>query len=350
MTIPVAGDARFYARSGPFSVSQIAEAAGGCSAEGQSMLAGVAPLHSAGPSDVSFLGDARYGPLLEHTHAGAVIVHRDMADRVPAGSTPIVARSVSEAWARVLRLVHPLPPVTPGLHPTAFVAAGATVDPSSEIGPCAYVGDGEEIGARCRIGAHAVIETGVVIGDDCRIGAGAVVSHALIGAGSYLHPGVRVGQDGFGLTSTAEGLLSIPQLGRVVIGDNVEVGANSTIDRGALGDTVIGSGCRLDNLVHIAHNVKLGRCCVIVAQVGIAGSTTLEDFVQVGGQAAIAGHLTIGAGAQVCGKAGVISDLEPKAVVFGIPAQPKTQFFRQLAWVRRMASAPRSRPARTGDV
>ena len=131
MTIATAGDARFYARSGPFSVAQIAEAAGGCSAVGQSMLAGVAPLHSAGPSDVSFLGDPRYGPQLERTLAGAVIVHRDMADRVPAGSTPIVARSVSEAWARVLRLFHPLPPLQPGRHPTAFVADDADVDPSS---------------------------------------------------------------------------------------------------------------------------------------------------------------------------------------------------------------------------
>jgi UDP-3-O-[3-hydroxymyristoyl] glucosamine N-acyltransferase len=273
-----------------------------------------------------------------------------MADRVPAGSTPIVAGSVSESWARVLRLFHPLPPLNPGLHPTAFVTDGARVDPSSEIGPFAFIGDGVEIGARCRIGAHATIEAGVVIGEDCRIGAGAVISHALIGAGVYVHPGVRVGQDGFGLTQTAEGLISIPQIGRVVIGDNVEIGANSTIDRGALGDTVIGAGSRLDNLVHIGHNVKIGRCCVIVAQVGIAGSTTLEDFVQVGGQAAIAGHLTIGTGAQICGKAGVISDLDPKVVVFGIPAQPKTQYFRQLAWVRRMAGAARIRPGRTDDA
>ena len=350
MTLTVPGDARFYARNGPFSVSQIAEAAGGSSALCQSMLAGVAPLHSAGPSDVSFLGDRRYGSLLEHTLAGAVIVSSDMADRVPAGSAPIVAGSVSEAWARVLRLFHPLPPVNPGLHPTAFVEAGASIDPTSEIGPFAYIGDGVQIGARCRIGSHVMIESGVVIGDDCRIGAGAVVSHALIGAGAYLHPGVRVGQDGFGLTPTAEGIMSIPQIGRVVIGDNVEIGANSTIDRGALGDTVIGAGCRLDNLVQIGHNVKLGRCCVIVAQVGIAGSTTLEDFVQVGGQAAIAGHLTIGAGAQVGGKAGVMSDLEPKAVVFGVPAQPKTQFFRQLAWVRRMAAAARVRPGQPHDA
>jgi UDP-3-O-[3-hydroxymyristoyl] glucosamine N-acyltransferase len=162
-----------------------------------------------------------------------------------------------------------------------------------------------------------------------------------LGARVWLHPGVRVGQDGFALTRTRGGLLTIPQLGRVLIEDDVEIGANSTVDRGAIQDTVIGAGCRLDNLVHIGHNVRLGRCCVIVAQVGIAGSAVLEDFVQVGGQAAIAGHLKIGAQAQIAGQAGVIADVPEAAVMMGTPAQPKTQFFRQVALLKRMASGPK---------
>ncbi len=183
----------------------------------------------------------------------------------------------------------------------------------------------------------------MVVGPDCRIGASSTLSHTLVGAGSFLHTGVRIGQDGFGLAAGAGGLRTVPHLGRVVIGADVEIGANCTIDRGSLGDTVIGPGCRLDNLVHVGHNVQVGRSCVLVAQVGIAGSAVLEDFVQVGGQTAIGGHLRIGAYAQIGGKSGVISDIPAHAVVQGSPAQPKAQFFRQMAWLKRMAGDRRSR-------
>jgi UDP-3-O-[3-hydroxymyristoyl] glucosamine N-acyltransferase len=322
------GDPRFYRRCGPFSISQVAAAADGRCAPSDVLMTSVAPLQSAGPTDVSFLDGARYGGLLDTTAAGAVIVQADMAERVPKGVTPIIAASASEAWAAVVRLFHPAAPVRPGRHPTAFVADGAEVDDTAEIGPFAYIGEGVRVGAGCRIGAHAVLEAGVVISPDCRIGAGSVVR--------------RIGQDGFGLTVSAGGLSTVPHLGRVVIGDDVEIGAGCTIDRGSLGDTVIGPGCRIDNLVHIAHNVQIGRCCVLVAQVGIAGSTVLEDFIQVGGHAAIAGHLRVGAHAQIGAKAGVMSDVEPHSAVLGCPARPKAQFFRQVAWLKRMAGAPRS--------
>jgi UDP-3-O-[3-hydroxymyristoyl] glucosamine N-acyltransferase len=331
------GDARFYARRGPFPLGVVAAAAGASAACSKLMLTGVAPLQLAGPSEISFLDSARYAALLDATRAGAVIVQPDMAARVPKGAVAVVASSAAEAWVKVAQLFHPCAPLAPGAHPTAFVAPGAEVCPTAEIGPFAYVGPGARIGPRCRIGAHATIEAGVVIGQDCRIGAGATVSHALLGERIVLHPGVRIGQDGFGLARAGGGLVSLPQLGRVVIGDDVEIGANATIDRGAVRDTVIGAGSRLDNLVHIGHNVQLGRCCVMVAQVGVAGSAVLEDFVQVGGQAAIAGHTRIGQGAQIAGQAGVISDVPAAAVMMGTPAQPKTQFFRQIALLRRLA-------------
>ena len=168
---------------------------------------------------------------------------------------------------------------------------------------------GAEIGPGCRVGPFVSVGQGVTIGADCRIGAHASLSHAMLGARVYIYPGARIGQEGFSFAVTETGFLSIPQLGRVVIGDDVEVGANTTIDRGSTRDTIIGAGSRLDNLVQIGHNVRLGRCCVIVAQVGIAGSTVLEDFVQVGGQAAMAGHVHIGQGAQIGAQAGVISDV-----------------------------------------
>jgi UDP-3-O-[3-hydroxymyristoyl] glucosamine N-acyltransferase len=334
-------DSRFYRRHGPFSTAEVALAIGSPCPGSQAMLSGVAPLQHAGASDISFLDSARYKRLLQDTCAGAVVVEPGLADCVPRTAVALFTPSAAEAWAKVVRLFHPLPPIDPGCDPTAYIAAGARIDDTAEIGPFAYIGEGVEIGAGSVVGPHAVLREGVVVGADCRIGAGCVISHAVIGAGSCLYSGVLIGQEGFGLARTSAGLRTVPHLGRAVIGADVEIGAGCTIDRGSLDDTVIGDGCRLDNLVHIAHNVKLGRGCVIVAQVGIAGSTVLEDFVQVGGQSAIAGHLRIGAGAQIAGKSGVMSNLEPGAVVFGVPAQPKTQAFRQLAWLRRMSSEPK---------
>src|SRR4029077_8914298 len=195
---------------------------------------------------------------------------------------------------------------------------------------------GAEIGPSCLIGPCAVIGSGGIVGRDCRIGAHVSLSYALLGARVYVYPGARIGQEGFGFASTRDGFLSVPQLGRVIVQDDVEVGANTTIDRGLSQDTVIGAGSRLDNLVQIGHNVVLGRCCVIVAQVGISGSTVLEDFVRVGGQAAMAGHLHIGQSAQIGAQAGVISDLPSGAIVLGSPAQPKQDFFRQVATLKRI--------------
>ncbi len=182
-----------------------------------------------------------------------------------------------------------------------------------------------------------MIGDGVVIGPDCRIGVGASISHALLGARVTLFPGVRIGQDGFGFAITKAGPITVPQLGRVLLEDDVEIGANSTVDRGAALDTVIGAGSRLDNLVQIGHNVRLGRCCVIVAQAGIAGSTELEDFVVVAAQAGLTGHLRIGRQARIGAQAGVMADVTAGLDVVGSPSQPVKTFFRQVAWLRRMA-------------
>lgn len=341
------GDARFYARSGPHNLTEVAAAANGTTAGSDRVLIGVAPLQAARWDEVSFLDNRRYASVLENTGAGAVIVHPDMVDRVPHSAAAIVTTAPYEGWARVAALFHPLAPLSPGIHPTAFVAPDAAVDPTAEICAFAYIEGGVQIGPRCRIGPHASIGSGVVVGEDCRIAAHVCISHALLGARVCLHPGVRVGQEGFGFAKTKAGFLTIPHLGRVLIEDDVEVGANCTIDRGSIQDTVIGAGSRLDNLVQIGHNVRLGRCCVIVAQVGISGSTVLEDFVQVGGQAAMAGHLHIGRSAQIGAQAGVISDVAAAAVLLGSPAQPRHEFFRQVATLKRMAR--RLRDGRSGS-
>jgi UDP-3-O-[3-hydroxymyristoyl] glucosamine N-acyltransferase len=330
-------DPRFFKRSGPHALTMIARTARGSAPDADLILAGVAPLQVAAPNEVSFLDNRRYAPALEKTLAGAVIVHPDMLQRVPIGTVPIVTPEPYAGWARVAALFHPVPPIHSGIHPSAFVAEGACVDPSAEVGAFALIETGAEIGARCWISPYTFVGSGVVIGPECRIGAHASLSHAILGARVYVYPGARIGQEGFSFASTETGFLTVPHLGRVVLEDDVEVGANTTVDRGSTGDTVIGAGSRLDNLVQIGHNVRLGRCCVIVAQVGIAGSTVLEDFVQVGGQAAMAGHLRIGKRARIGAQAGVISDVPPGATLVGSPAQPRQQFFRQVATLKRLA-------------
>lgn len=306
--------------------------------ESDLLLTGVAPLQAAGPGEVSFLDNRRYASVLERTRAGAVIVHPEMIKRVPSSAIPIVAAATYEGWARVAKLFHALPSLSPGIHATAIVASSAEVHSTASIGPFACIEDRVCIGPRCQIGPYVSISSGVVIGADARIGAHVSVSHALLGARVHLHPGVRIGQEGFSFARTESGFLTIPQLGRVLIDDDVEIGANSTVDRGSVQDTIIGAGTRIDNLVQIGHNVRLGRCCVIVAQVGISGSTVLGDFVQVGGQAAMAGHLHIGDRAQIGAQAGVISDAPPGAILLGSPAQSRHQFFRQVAILKRLGS------------
>jgi UDP-3-O-[3-hydroxymyristoyl] glucosamine N-acyltransferase len=337
---PVAGDPRFFRRAGPFTLSQVAEAIGetveGLAAE--RLFSGVGPLQTAGPEHISFLTNRQYSAALGTTRAGAVVLDPKLAALVPPTTIALVSKRPVLAWARVAALFHPLPPPNPGIHPTAVVDPSARIAEDAEIGPLSVVGAGAEIGARCRIGPLVSIGDGVVIGADSRIGSHVTISHSLIGERVLILPGARVGQDGFGFdpTPTPTGFISVPQLGRVVIEDDVEIGANCMIDRGSAQDTVIGAGSRLDNGVQIAHNVRLGRCCVIVSQAGISGSTTLGDYVTVAGQAGLTGHLHIGQGARIGAQAGVMADVAARASVVGSPAEPVREFFRQVAFLRRM--------------
>lgn len=351
--ISAAGDARFFGRTGPHALARVAETAlGEARGDPEALLHGVAPLQAAGPEQVSFLDNQRYAGLLASTRAGAVLVRPEFARRLPPGSAAIVLDDPYAGWARVAALFHPEPPPRPGRHPSAVVADSAEVDASAEIGPLAVVAEGAEIGPRCRIGPGAVIGERVVLGADCRVGASASVSHAILGARVYIYPGARIGQEGFGFATTGDGYLTVPQLGRVVLEDDVEIGANSTVDRGSAQDTVIGRGSRLDNLVQIGHNARLGRCCVVVAQAGISGSTTLGDFVVVAAQGGLAGHLRIGDRARIGAQCGVMADVDAGADVLGSPAQPVREFFRGVATLRRLSRRPGggAKDARDGNA
>lgn len=333
-------DPRFHTNHGPFPLACLAEIGGASldrDADPDLLVRDVAPLDSAGPAELSFLDHRRYRDALRRSRAGACLLAPADAALAPPGMALLLTARPYLAFARIAQAFYAAP------QPAQFPDGPAAIDPSAAIapdvrlGPGVVIGAGARIGPGCRIGPHAAIGRHVEIGADCVIGAHVTITHSLIGARVTCHPGVRIGQDGFGFAPDASGHVKMPQLGRVLIGDDVEIGANTTIDRGAGPDTVIGAGTWIDNLVQIGHNVRVGRGCIITAQVGIAGSTQLEDFVALGGQAGLAGHLRIGQGARIAAQSGVIGDIAAGDTVMGCPAVPIRQFFRGQATLLRLA-------------
>ncbi len=332
---------RFFASTGPHPLGVVAATAGCDGVLSVLPIVGLAPLEAARANEVSlFIGNPRHAAGLAGTCAGAVLVAAEVRHLVPAGSVPIVVRDPVVGWARLAALFHPAPCVRPGVHPTAAVASDARIDATAEVCARAVIGARAEIGPRCRIGAGAVIDDGVVLGPDCRIGANASISHALLGARVYVYPGARIGQEGFGFAIGESGFVTVPQLGGVVLEDDVEVGANTTIDRGSLTDTVIGAGTRLDNLVQIAHGVRIGRHCAVAAQVGVSGSVEIGDFTVIGGQAGVAEHMKVGSKVRIGAQSGVMSNVEAGAVVAGSPARPVREVFREIAVLKKLAARP----------
>lgn len=339
----MSADARFFGYAGPLSLTTIAAAAGGVSSgEPELLFEGVASLEAASSKEVSFCEASRYASALKATGAGAVLVPEALAAQVPEGCVAITCAAPAAGFGKVAALFHPRARPEPGIHPTAMVAADAVIGEGTEIGPMSVIGAGARIGAGCRIGPLAVVGPGVVLGEGCVLHSHASISHAICGAGVVLHPGARVGQEGFGFTVSPDGRFeTAPQLGLVELGRGVEIGANSCVDRGTLANTVLGEGTRLDNLVQVGHNVRTGRGCILVAQVGVSGSTVMGDYVSAGGQAGFAGHLSIGSGARIAAQAGVIGDLAAKAEVFGTPAQPIREAFRALQVLKRLTAESR---------
>ncbi len=333
------GDERFFHSTGPHGLQRIAEVAGAAPVTADYFMRGLAPLQTAEAGDVSFLDNRKYADLLRATRAGAVIVHPDLAADVPAGVVALVTTEPYVGWARVTALFYPPVPARPGVHPRAVVDVAARVDAGAEVGPGAVIAAGAVIGPGCIIGPLAVIGQGVVLGAGCRIGAQVTITHAVLGRQVVVLPGARIGQDGFGFAITKSGFVPVQQLGKVVIGDGVEIGANTTIDRGSAQDTVIGDGVHIDNLVQLGHNVNIGPGTVIVAQAGVSGSTQIGAGVMIAAQAGLTGHLMIGDRARIGAQAGVMADVEAGLSVIGAPAQPAARFFREVATLRKMVAA-----------
>jgi len=335
----------FKARKG-LTIGEIAALTGATLREGAAadrVITNVAPLDRAGPRDVSFLEKGQFVDAAARTRAGACLVSARLISRVPAHVVTLEVRDPFRAYVTVSRALFPdaLRPsslfeaqgVSPSasIHPSARLEENVTVDPGVVIGPRAEIGAGSVIGANAAIGAD------VRIGRDCNIGPQCSVTHALIGDRVIIHAGCQIGQDGFGYSMTPAGHVKVPQVGRVIIQDDVEIGAGTMIDRGAIRDTVIGEGTKIDNLCQIAHNVSIGRHCVIVAHAAIGGTVTISDYVALGGRVTIAPQTVIGEGAQIAAMSALHGIVPAGARFAGIPGRPAKQWMREVFMLERLA-------------
>ena len=320
------------------TASAIAELVGGAlEGDGGAEVRALAPLDRAKPADLSFLASARYARLYERTQASAVLIAPEFAELQTSAAARIIVERPHDAMLTVLPTLYPAEPRAAGVHPTARIGRGATLGQGVTIGAYAVIGEGATIGDRTWIDSHVSVGRGVAVGPDgCLFPSVTLYSGTTIGARVTVHAGARIGSDGFGYVFRNGIHDKIPHVGRCIIEDDVEIGANTTIDRGSIDDTVIGAGTKIDNLVQIGHNVRVGRLCLIMAQVGVAGSARIGDGVVLAGQAGIAGHATIGDRARIAAQAGAFGDIPAGETWSGYPARPHRQSLRASAALVRL--------------
>ena len=325
------------------TASAIAAAVGGTlRGDPDATITGVAPLDRASSHHLTFLASAKYAPLFAATGAGVALVAPDLAEVAGPVRARVVVDKPQDAMLALLATLYPASPRQPGIHSTVVIGRGASLGEEVTLGPYVVIGAGARIGARVQLDAHVAVGDGVVIGDDCRIYAGATLyPHTVLGERVRVHAGARLGSDGFGYVFRGGAHEKIPHVGRCVVESDVEIGANTTIDRGSIDDTVIGAGTKIDNLVHVAHNVRIGRLCLIMAQVGIAGSVRVEDGCIIAGQVGIAGHHTIGKGATLAAQAGVFGDIPAGETWSGYPARPHREALRAQAALFKLSTVIR---------
>lgn len=333
-------DPRFFQCSDPIALSKLAalvdarleNTAGGADL----LIKDVASLDRAGTDDLSFLDNIKYKNDFTLTKAGACLVHPEMVQYAPDGCALLVTPQPYKSYALVAQAFYPDAKNKGLVSDKADIHADAVIGSGCDIDAFAVISKGAKIGKNCKIESGAFIGENVEIGDHVRIGPNAVITHAIIGDHVSVYRGACVGQDGFGFAPDPSGFVKVPQLGRVIVENHVEIGANTTIDRGAGPDTVIGQGTWIDNLVQIGHNVKIGKGCIIVSQVGISGSSVLGDYVAIGGQGGVAGHLNIGTGARIAAQSGVMKDIPAGEEHMGSPSMPIKQYMRQVATLKRL--------------
>jgi UDP-3-O-[3-hydroxymyristoyl] glucosamine N-acyltransferase len=337
-------DSRFFMNHGPLSAKNIADITGAALHEGRDegrSFTDVAPLDRATENHVSFFDNTKYLDQFMASNAGLCFLRKKFADKAPAGMVVLITEDPYRCYALAAQKFYP------HAKPNATIAPSAAIDPTATIGKGVAIAHGAVIGANVHIGdgssigANTVIGDSVHIGNDSHIGAISSVTHTLIGNRVLIHRGVHIGQDGFGFALGRDGHVKVPQLGRVVIEDDVEIGSGTTIDRGTGPDTLIGEGTKIDNLVQIGHNVIIGKRAIIIAQCGISGSTRIGDGVVIGGQTGIAGHIKIGAGAKIAAKSGVMNDIPAGASYGGSPAMPVLDWHRQTIALSRLIKPKR---------
>ncbi len=340
-------DSRFFTNYGAFTIADIIEWSG-CSGEDfsadilQRKIKDVAPLDRATAEHISFFDNAKYLEQFISSKAGACFVKPKYANKAPEHMIALISDDPYRCYALTAQKFYPRKSPTTTIAPSAIIAETARIDDSCRIEAGVVIEDNVVIGPNSIICANSVIHAGVTIGDNCQIGACSTISHALIGNRVIMHRGVHIGQDGFGFALGRSGHIKVPQLGRVIIEDDVEIGSGTCIDRGTGPDTIIGAGSKIDNLVQIGHNVQIGRGAIIVAQVGIAGSSRIGDGAALGGQVGVAGHIKIGAGAKIAAQSGLMDDVPAGANMGGSPAVPIKDWHRQTIAIAKLAKHRRN--------